>query len=52
VYYYMKDYPPSEAVLRSYGPLQQQLNAAADPNSDAYKQLVAKLAAPPAAGAN
>jgi hypothetical protein len=51
-YYFMTNYPPGEAVLRRYGPLQQRLNAAADPSSDAYKQLVAKLAAPPAAGAN
>jgi hypothetical protein len=51
-YYYRTSYPPSEAVLRSYGPLQRQLNAAADPSSDAYKQLVAKLAALPAASAN
>jgi len=51
-YYYMTNYPPSEAVLRAYGPLQQRLNAAADPNSDAYKQLVALLAAPPPAGAH
>jgi hypothetical protein len=48
-YYFMTNYPPSEAVLRSYVPLQQRLNAAANPSSDAYKQLVAKLAAPPAA---
>jgi len=48
-YYFMTSYPPGEAVLRSYGPLQQRLNAAADPSSDAYKQLVAKLAAPPGA---
>jgi hypothetical protein len=51
-YYFMKNYPPSEAVLRGYGSLQQRLNAAADPNSDAYKQLLALLAALPPTGAN
>jgi hypothetical protein len=30
-YYFMTNYPPGEPVLRSYGPLQQRLNAAADP---------------------
>jgi hypothetical protein len=51
-YYFMTNYPPDAAVLRGYSSLQQRLNAAADPNSDAYKQLVALLAAPPPAGAN
>jgi hypothetical protein len=50
-YYFMANYPLGEAVLRGYGPLQQRLNAAADPSSDEYKQLVALQAAPPA-GAN
>jgi hypothetical protein len=44
--YYTMDYPPSAETLERFRPLQQRLNAAADPSSDEYRELRALLSTP------
>lgn len=46
-YYFMHGFPPDQATLATYRPLQQRLDAAADPQSDAYRELRALLSPRP-----
>ncbi len=38
-FYYRNNFPPDERTLKRFSPLQKELNAAADPDSDAYRRL-------------
>jgi hypothetical protein len=46
-YYYANGFPPDQATLASYRALQERLDAAADPQSDAYRELRSLLSPRP-----
>jgi hypothetical protein len=46
-YYFMNGFPPDQATLATYRALQERLNAAADPQSDAYRELRSLLSPRP-----